>query len=59
LRSTPEPNPIWPETQVFDNFDHFDRDEILPERENWNSSKVKVWIPPNPVILSKKVGLTS
>lgn len=31
----PEPNPIWPETKLFDNWDQFARDEMIPEHENW------------------------
>jgi hypothetical protein len=30
----PEPNPIWPETRLFDNWDQFVRDEMIPEHES-------------------------
>jgi len=33
----PEPNPIWPETRFFNNWDHFVRDEMMPEHESWTS----------------------
>lgn len=31
----PEPNPIWPETRIFDDFEHFAREEMASEHENW------------------------
>ena len=33
----PEPNPIWPETRLFENWDHFVRDEMMPEHESWSA----------------------
>jgi hypothetical protein len=33
----PEPNPIWPETRIFDNWEHFERDEMIPEHKNWTA----------------------
>jgi hypothetical protein len=33
----PEPNPTWPETRVFEDFEHFAAEEMQIEHENWNA----------------------
>jgi hypothetical protein len=34
----PEPDPIWPETRIFENINAFIRDEMIPTHEEWSGS---------------------
>jgi hypothetical protein len=36
----PEPNPIWPETRIFESMQQFVRNEMAPEHESWGTGGI-------------------